>query len=161
MATARQLIIVRKLSYLRKGGATQTNRWDTIRAVAPKYGQVRAVALGFDPIGSASRHSGCFSHSGELKQFVVRGPFNPRAVPTSRKSGETWSTHSRVGVLPETSMATRSRVEFPSYRLQHFRSRAGCLRFNGSDGNSQDASCFADRKMIHIPQVKRSPQFRR
>ena len=41
-------------------------------------------------------------------------------------------------------------VEQSSHRFQQFRSRAGSLRFHGSDGNSQNASCFADRKMIHI-----------
>ena len=51
-------------------------------------------------------------------------------------------------------------VEGSSHRFQQFRSRAGCLRFHGSGGNSQNASCFADRKMIHKPEVKRLPKSR-
>ena len=49
-----------------------------------------------------------------------------------------------IHVLPEASTGTRSRVEYPSYRLQHFSSCPSSLRFHRSDGNSQNASCFAD-----------------
>ena len=63
-------------------------------------------------------------------------------------------------VLAPTSTRTRSLVKCSSYRLHQFSARPSCLRFHGSGGNSQNASCFADRKMIHKPEVKRLPKSR-
>src|SRR5215467_10898890 len=63
-------------------------------------------------------------------------------------------------LLAAASTSMRSSVKHSSYRFQQFSSGPSSLRLYGSDRNSQNPSCFADRKMIYIPQVKCSPQNR-